>query len=73
VFDTHGHAWVYLERPEKDGKHQFERRLIELVTAVDGGLLVRSSLRDGDVVVTEGAAVLFSRDFFKTPMPGEDD
>lgn len=73
VFDTHGHAWVYLERPEKAGKHQFERRPVELVTAVDGGLLVRSNLSDNDVVVTKGAAVLFSRDFFKTPVPGEDD
>jgi multidrug resistance efflux pump len=73
VFDVHGHAWVYLEGAEKGGKHQFERRRVELVTAVDNGLLVRSSLSDGDIVVTQGAAVLFSRDFFKTPVAGEDD
>jgi RND family efflux transporter MFP subunit len=73
VFDVHGQAWVYLEGAEKGGKHQFERRRVELVTAVDNGLLVRGSLSDGDIVVTQGAAVLFSRDFFKTPVPGEDD
>jgi RND family efflux transporter MFP subunit len=73
VFDVHGQAWIYLEGAEKAGKHQFERRRVELVTAVDNGLLVRSSLSDGDIVVTQGAAVLFSRDFFKTPVGGEDD
>jgi RND family efflux transporter MFP subunit len=74
VFDVHGQAWVYLERAEEGGKHKFERRFVELVTAVDNGLLVRGSpsLSDGDIVVTQGAAVLFSRDFFKTPVPGEE-
>lgn len=72
VFDSHGHGWVYVERAEKDGKHQFERRPIELVTGVKDGLMIRSNLKDGDMIVTNGAAILFSRDFFKTPVPEDD-
>jgi membrane fusion protein, heavy metal efflux system len=72
VFDSHGHGWVYLERAEKDGKHQFQRWPVELVTGVKDGLMIRSNLKDGDMVVTNGAAILFSRDFFKTPVPEDD-
>jgi membrane fusion protein, heavy metal efflux system len=76
VFDAYGHAWVYLERTaDKDAKHLFERRRIELASAGDGGLIIRPPLAVGDRVVVNGAAVLFSREFFKAPVhiPGEDD
>jgi RND family efflux transporter MFP subunit len=75
VFDAHGHSWIYVERPEKDGKHQFERRPVELVGAEGEKVIVRTTLKDGDLgVVTKGASVLFSRDFHKTPLniEGED-
>ncbi len=72
VFDAHGHSWIYLERPAKDDKHRFERRPIELITAVKDGLMIRSDLKDGDLIVTKGAAILFSRDFHKTPVPEDD-
>ena len=75
VFDAHGHAWDYLELKEKDNKHQFERRPVELVTSVDDKVILRTRIADGDHVVTKGAAILFSRDFHKTPVnfPEEDD
>ena len=45
------------------------------MTSVDGGLIVRPALADGELVVTHGAAAPFSREFHKTPVhiPGEDD
>jgi multidrug efflux pump subunit AcrA (membrane-fusion protein) len=61
-----------VERAEKDGKHQFERRPVEVVTAVDDRLMIHSNLKDGDRLVTKGAAILFSRDFFKTPVAEDD-
>ena len=77
IFDAHGRAWIYLERTtEKDAKHQFERRPVELVTSADDdGVVIRTNLSGGERVVTNGAAALFSRDFHKTPtiIPGEDD
>ncbi len=75
IFDAHGHGWIYVERPQKDSKHQFERRPIELVGAEDENVIVRTTLTGGEPVVTRGAAILFSRDFHKTPLKidGEDD
>jgi RND family efflux transporter MFP subunit len=77
VFDVHGRGLIYLERTtDKDTKHQFERRPIELVSSADDGkVVIRTYLTGGERVVTNGAAVLFSRDFHKTPVniPGEDD
>lgn len=76
VFDAYGHAWVYLDHGEDNtGKLKFERRRIELVTSVDGGLIVRPALADGERVVTHGAAALFSREFHKPPVhiPAEGD
>ena len=75
IYDAHGHAWIYLEiTKEGDAKHRFERRPVEVVAAVDGGLMLRSQMTEGERVVTHGAAVLFSRDFHKTPVQfdGED-
>jgi RND family efflux transporter MFP subunit len=73
LFDTHGHAWIYLERTsEKDTKHQFERRPVEMVNSTDDGIIIRTTLTGGERVVTNGAAVLFSRDFHKTPVPEDD-
>ena len=76
VFDAFGHSWIYLERTAANAaKHQFERRRIELVSSGDGGVIVRPALESGERVVTNGAGVLFSREFHKTPVhvPGEDD
>ena len=76
IYDAHGHAWIYLEvTKENDARHRFERRPVEVVAAVDSGLALRTRLDSGERVVTSGAAVLFSRDFHKTPVrfEGEDD
>lgn len=69
IFDAHGHAWIYLERTnDKDTAHQFERRPIEMVSSTDDGIIIRANLTGRERVVTSGAAVLFSRDFHKTPV-----
>lgn len=69
IFDAHGHTWIYLERPDaQDGKYFFERRRIELLASHDGGVIIRPTLADGELVVTNGAAALFSREFFKMPV-----
>ena len=75
IYDAHGRAWVYVETAEKDSKHQFERKPVDVVAGVDGGILVHGPLRDGDRVVSKGAAILFSRDFHNPPVviAGEDD
>lgn len=77
IYDTHGHAWIYLE-VTKDGdvRHRFERRPVEVVAGIENRLLMlRTTMADGERVVTNGAAVLFSRDFHKTPVrfDGEDE
>jgi RND family efflux transporter MFP subunit len=76
VFDAHGGAWIYLDQTkDKSVKHQFERRRVELATPMDAGFVVRPTLAEGERVVVNGAAALFSREFHKTPVtvPGEDD
>jgi multidrug efflux pump subunit AcrA (membrane-fusion protein) len=76
VFDAYGHTYIYLDRgPDKTGKkQQYLRRRIEMVTSVNDGLIIRPSLKDGELVVTHGAAALFSREFHKPPVQlGEDD
>ena len=77
VFDVHGQGLIYLERTtDKDTKHKFERRPVELVSSTDdGNVVIRTDLTGGERIVTNGAAVLFSRDFHRTPVhiPGEDD
>lgn len=76
AFDAYGHTWIYLERTgAKSAKHEFERRRIELVAAEGDDVIVRPTLTDGEIVVTKGAAQLFSAEFHKTPLniPGEGD
>jgi RND family efflux transporter MFP subunit len=77
VFDVHGQGLIYLERTtDKDTKHRFERRPVELVSSTDdGNVVIRTDLNGGERIVTNGAAVLFSRDFHRTPVhiAGEDD
>jgi hypothetical protein len=69
IFDAHGHAWIYLERTtDKDVQHRFERRPVEMVASAADGIIIRANLSNGERVVTNGAAVLFSRDFHKTPV-----
>lgn len=72
VFDTHGHAWVYLERAAKNDKHIFERHPVEMVGGEGESVIVRSNLKGGEQVVTSGAGKLFSRDFYRTPVPEDD-
>jgi len=74
VFDTHANGWLYLDRTaESDKLHRFVRQRVQLGAPVDDGLIVRAELADGARVVTAGAAVLFSREFHKTPVADEDD
>src|SRR5262249_23920792 len=69
VFDAHGGAWVYLDRTaDKAGEHRYERRRVDLGPTVGGGVVVRPPLREGERVVSAGAALLFSREFHKTPV-----
>jgi membrane fusion protein, heavy metal efflux system len=74
VYDTHGNAWLYLERTKADDKlHRFVRQRVQLGAPVGAQLIVRAELSEGDRVVTRGAAVLFSREFHKTPVAEDDD
>lgn len=73
VFDTHGSAWIYLDRTKADDKqHRFVRQRVQLGAPIEDGLILRAEISDGERIVTAGAAVLFSREFHKTPA-GEDD
>ncbi len=70
VFDAYGGVWVYLDRSAKDAaKLTYERRRVELGPSIGDGVVVRPQLRDGDRVVVEGVAALFSREFFRPPVP----
>jgi RND family efflux transporter MFP subunit len=74
VFDTHGNGWLYLDRTaESDTLHRFVRQRVQLGAPIEDGLIVRAELADSERVVTAGAAVLFSREFHKTPVADEDD
>lgn len=74
VFDATRSAWVYLERTDDDDQqHRFVRQRVDLGAAVDDGLIVRAGLPKSERVVTKGAAVLFSREFHKTPVADDDD
>lgn len=72
IYDAHGGAWLYVDRTEKPNVQRYERRRVELGAGVDGGVVVRAgqepALRADERVVTEGAALLFSREFHKTPV-----
>ena len=81
VYDAHGGAWIYLDRGlakagPKEGKQLYERRGVNVGSRVrarvDGSetdcVVVRPSLAVGERVVTSGAGVLFSREFYKPPV-----
>ena len=77
VFDPYGGAWIYLDRGQaKSGKQQYERRKVEVggrVRAdVDGVetncVILRPTLAAGERVVTSGAGILFSREFYQPPV-----
>jgi RND family efflux transporter MFP subunit len=78
VFDAQGSAWVYVDL-SKDGSavREYERRRVELGAAEGDGVAVRPAPKDGERVVTAGAAALFSREFHKppavAPAPVDDD
>ncbi|GEM_PF-6169961 len=73
VYDTHRGAWVYVDRTKADDKqHRFVRQRVQLGAHLEDGLIVQADLIQGERIVTHGAAVLFSREFHKTPV-GEDD
>jgi multidrug efflux pump subunit AcrA (membrane-fusion protein) len=71
VFDAYGSSWIYLEKtPPSAKQHVFERRRIELGASRGDEIdVILSGLTKGDNVVTEGAQVLFSREFHKPPVP----
>jgi RND family efflux transporter MFP subunit len=77
VYDAHGNAWVYVDRGKaKSGKHQYERRGVNVGARVRAPVegretdcvVVRPTLAAGESVVTFGAGVLFSREFYKPPV-----
>jgi RND family efflux transporter MFP subunit len=71
VYDAHGGAWVYVDRGKaKSGKQQYERRGVNVGARVHGTdlVVVRPSLTAGEAVVTSGAGILFSREFYKPPV-----
>jgi multidrug efflux pump subunit AcrA (membrane-fusion protein) len=86
VFDAHGGSWVYLDKSaEGADPHLYERQRVELgPTLTDGivlwradtgptpadGIVLRPALHNGERVVVTGAAELFSREFYKPPVPG---
>jgi RND family efflux transporter MFP subunit len=70
IFDAYGGTWIYLDRgADPKGVHTYERRYVLLGAALGNDVVVRPTLRAGDRVVVEGAGVLFSREFFKPPLP----
>lgn len=70
VFDAYAGAWVYLDRTGKEAReHVYERRRVELGVPRGDEIVIRPPLGENDVVVTEGAAALFSREFHKPPAP----
>ena len=70
IFDAFGGTWVYLDQTQDTaGTHVYERRRVELGPGVERGLIVRPALKAGERVVSFGAGVLFSREFYKPPVP----
>lgn len=76
VFDSHDGAWVYFDRTPKGAKKRvYERRRVEVgptLPSAGGGhdvVLRRLDAKQGEPIVTGGAAALFSREFYKPPTP----
>jgi biotin carboxyl carrier protein len=69
LFDAYGGTWVYIERTAKDAVDcVYERMRVELGAALGDDVAVRPALKAGDAVVSEGAAALFSREFYRPPV-----
>ena len=75
IYDAGGRAWVYVELAEKDGKHRVRAspRCEVVAAAGDGSFAQHGPIREGDRIVTKGAAILFSRDFHNPPVADEED
>lgn len=67
VHDAYGGTWLYLETASGQGRHQFERRRVELGPVVTEGQIVRPQLSGQDRVVVNGAQGLYNREFHKPP------
>lgn len=78
VFDAYAGAWVYVDLSKADGDRVYERRRVELGPRVElpagtykqhrDGVVIRPGIKKDEKVVTAGAAALFSREFYKTPI-----
>jgi len=70
IYDAYSGAWVYLDRgvDSKSGLHVFERRRVELGAAKGDDVVIRPALQSTDRIVVDGAAKLFSAEFFKGPV-----
>lgn len=69
VFDAHGGTWVYTdETPAKAAEHTYERRRVELGPSLGDRVVVRGNCAEGKLVVVNGAAALFSREFHFPPV-----
>ncbi|MBY0525669.1 MAG: efflux RND transporter periplasmic adaptor subunit [Gemmataceae bacterium] len=69
IYDAYAGTWLYLDvTPEGAAPHVYERRRVELGAPVDGGVVVRPTVKSGERIVTTGAAAIFSREFYKTPV-----
>jgi RND family efflux transporter MFP subunit len=70
VFDAYGGSWIYLDRTAPGAPERvYERRRVELGPGLGDGVVVRPRCEPGDRVVTRAAAALFSREFYKPPVP----
>ena len=67
----HGGAWVYLDRTKDTAKGcVYERRRVELGPTVGKDVVVRKlEWKDGDRVVVQDVGSLYSREFYKPPVP----
>jgi multidrug efflux pump subunit AcrA (membrane-fusion protein) len=68
IFDAYGSAWIYVVLKTDASTHTYERRRVEVGSAVAGGVVVRPPCKEGERVVSVGAGALFSREFFKPPV-----
>ncbi len=70
LFDAYGGSWVYIDRTPGDAEQCiYERVRVDLgPPARDNDVVVRPALKAGDPVVSEGAAALFSREFYRPPV-----
>jgi hypothetical protein len=68
MFDAYGGSWIYIEKPGGEGKdHPFERRRVEPGAVVEEGVVVRPGSAADEKVVVDGAASIYSREFYRPP------